>query len=314
MSPRDDLPLRSKVAEKGPVRAWLEVEPREPRLSDLPTLRIVIEAEPGVVVERPRFGELVADCRVREFREPVPTRVDGRERTIQEYVLEPLSSGPQLVLPFPIAFLDRRAAGDGARHTLDTEPLTIEIAALADGSVPSLAALPAPDAPIALAAPAVLWWPWAAAGVALALLVVAWRRRARRARQAPAPTALEVALRELEALLARDPDGGRDVKRFFVELTGVVRRHVERTTGVRAPEQTTEEFLRAIAGHPAFDAASSARLRAFLEAADLIKFGGQQPSSAAIAASVARAREFVHEFAARAVPPAAPTVLAGAAA
>jgi len=34
-----------------------------------------------------------------------------------------------------------------------------------------------------------------------------------------------------------------DVKVYFVELTAIVRRYIERTTGIRAPEQTTEEFL-----------------------------------------------------------------------
>ena len=31
-----------------------------------------------------------------------------------------------------------------------------------------------------------------------------------------------------------------DVKRFYVELTAIVRRYIERTTGIRAPEQTTK--------------------------------------------------------------------------
>lgn len=302
MSPhRDDpAPLRSKEAVSGPVRAWLELEPAAPRLSDLPVLRIVVDAEPGIVVERPRFGELLADCRIRDFREPRPTVVDGRERTVQEYVLEPLSSGPQLVLPFPIAFLDRRLGADGERHRIETEPLAFEVAALAGDAVPSLAALPGPDAPLPYAEPPLPWWPFAAAALALACGVAAWLRRRRRPDRVVPPSPLELSLRELEALLARDPDGRGDVKRFFVELTGVVRRHVERTTGVHAPEQTTDEFLRAIAGHPAFDRQSATRLRAFLEAADLVKFGGQQPAPEAIAASVARAREFLHEFSAAA--------------
>jgi hypothetical protein len=62
---------------------------------------------------------------------------------------------------------------------------------------------------------------------------------------------------------------------------------------VRAPEQTTREFLRAIQGHPSFDETRRERLRAFLESADLVKFAGHEPETAAIEASVARAREFL---------------------
>ncbi|MSR46352.1 MAG: hypothetical protein EXS13_04705 [Planctomycetes bacterium] len=293
---RRDEPLRSKVAENGPVRAWLELEPAAPRLSDLPVLRIVVDAAPGVVIERPRFGELVADFRIRDFREPRPQTIDGRERTIQEYVLEPQSSGTQIVLPFPIGFLDRRQDGDGQRHVVETESLTIEVASLAGDATPSLTALAPAERPVAIEAPTLLWWPFAAGGLSLALFVTAWLRRQRLAAAAVPPTPLELAERELALLLARDPDGQGDVKLFFVELTAIVRRHVERTTSVHAPEQTTEEFLRAIQGHPAFDAASGTRLRAFLEAADLVKFGGQRPHVEAISASVARAREFLHEL------------------
>ena len=302
-----DAPLRSKVAEKGPVRAWLELEPAAPRLSDEPWLRIVIEAQPGVVVERPRFGELVADFRIRDFREPLPQTVDGRERTVQEYRLEPLASGTQVVLPFPIAFDDRRSDGDGQRHVLETEALTIEVTSFAEGETPSLAALEPAERPVALPGPPLPWWPVAAGGGALALLLALWLRRRGRKPAPPPPTPLELAEQELAALLARDPDGSKDVKRFYVELTAIVRRLIERTTGVRAPEQTTPEFLRAIAGHPAFDAASGARLRAFLEAADLVKFGGQQPAPETVAASLARARDFLRELSLRPAPIGAPS-------
>jgi hypothetical protein len=33
-------------------------------------------------------------------------------------------------------------------------------------------------------------------------------------------------------------------KEFYLRLTGIVRQYIEGTTGIRAPEQTTEEFLR----------------------------------------------------------------------
>ncbi len=67
------------------------------------------------------------------------------------------------------------------------------------------------------------------------------------------------------------------VKEFYLRLTGIVRQYVEDTTGIRAPEQTTEEFLRDMRSRAVFPPERSARLAEFLEAADLVKYAGQQP-------------------------------------
>ena len=45
-------------------------------------------------------------------------------------------------------------------------------------------------------------------------------------------------------LLAENLPAQGLVKEFYLRLTGIVRQYVEDTTGIRAPEQTTEEFLR----------------------------------------------------------------------
>ena len=84
-----------------------------------------------------------------------------------------------------------------------------------------------------------------------------------------------------------------DVKQFYVELTGIVRRYVERTTRVHAPEQTTEEFLREIRDQNLFAVEKQTQFKVFLEAADLIKFAAQVPGTDEIEASFNTAKAFV---------------------
>ena len=84
-----------------------------------------------------------------------------------------------------------------------------------------------------------------------------------------------------------------DVKLFYVELTAIVRRYIERTTGVHAPEQTTQEFLQEISRRKDFPAEQSRRLRSFLEAADLVKFAAYQPRDEDVEESFRRASAFV---------------------
>ena len=121
-----------------------------------------------------------------------------------------------------------------------------------------------------------------------------WRRhRLRRNAIAERPlTPAERAYLELQRIVD-DGLAQRDVKLFYVELTGVVRRFIEWTTHVRAPEQTTEEFLREISSHETFAPDENRRLKHFLESADLVKFAAHQPRDEDIDTSLARAKVFI---------------------
>lgn len=77
---------------------------------------------------------------------------------------------------------------------------------------------------------------------------------------------IERAWVELDRLLKKGLPGRGRYKDFYVELTMVVRRYIQRKYGIKAPHMTTEEFLRA--------AKPSDELKRFLESADMVKFAG----------------------------------------
>ncbi len=130
--------------------------------------------------------------------------------------------------------------------------------------------------------------------VALVLALVGWGilrlvRRIRLARLAPR----ERALRELDELLRRNLHGRGRYKRFYIELTHVVRRYIERCHAIRAPELTTGEFLLEAGRHPSFPPATLERLHEFLEAADRIKFAGVEATPEQADVSIRTAREYL---------------------
>ena len=92
-------------------------------------------------------------------------------------------------------------------------------------------------------------------------------RRVKEHRMSP----IERAWVELDRLLKKGLPGRGRYKDFYVELTMVVRRYVQRKYGVKAPHLTTEEFLREFK-----DERRETRdeLRKFLESADMVKFAG----------------------------------------
>lgn len=96
---------------------------------------------------------------------------------------------------------------------------------------------------------------------------------------------IERAYVELDRLLKKDFVKKGLFKDFYVELTLVVRRYIQRKFGIKAPHMTTEEFLRA--------AKPSEELREFLESADLIKFAGVKASEETAAEATEKARSYL---------------------
>ncbi len=111
-------------------------------------------------------------------------------------------------------------------------------------------------------------------------------------------SAKERALRELAVLMRQDLIGQHKVKEFYFELTMIVRRYIERQHGVRAPEQTTEEFLDAVSKDSRFSSEIIDRLRAFLQAADLVKYAAYTPDDDAIGTATRTATDYIERDAA----------------
>ena len=276
------------------VRVW----PREPRLSDLVEMDVTVEAQPEVEIKPPAFGQAVGDFLIRDYSERPPAAGSGNVRRFH-YQLEPAHAGKHLIRSVSIEFVDRRANSEAKAQPvlIETEPLEVKVTSEFGGAAPSLANLEPMVAPQSV--PRVSGMAWAigavVAGVlAIAAAVVVMRRRKRRPIEVPPGGGPEEIAREaLAALLAENLPGAGLYKEFYLRLTGIVRQYVEDTTGIRAPEQTTEEFLRDMRSRQAFPPERGMRLAEFLEAADLIKYAGQQPGEGQTEEAIARAQEFV---------------------
>jgi hypothetical protein len=278
------------------VRLTVELDPPQPRLSDEARLAVTIDAAEGVKVRRPPFGEAVGSFSVLDFSEPVPEIRDGRQIIRQIYKLEPMSAGEVTIAPIPVTFEDARPDGDGKEHTIESEPITVTVTSMVADEVPGLDSIAPVEGPLPL--PAEPGWPWPLAVAGLVVVgALAWlalrRRRARRVEEGPRLSPGELAYLELQRLLEDDPIGRGEIQTFYVELTLIVRRYIERTRGIRAPEQTTGEFLREMQSSDAFTPEERERLKAFLESADMVKFAAVRPTPEEIEASFERAKEFV---------------------
>ena len=104
---------------------------------------------------------------------------------------------------------------------------------------------------------------------------------------------IERALYELDVLLKKGLPGRGFYKDFYVELTMVVRRYIERRHDVRAPNLTTQEFLEAAKSNAAFSSEAIAELKHFLESADMVKFAGVEATPEMADAATGKARTYL---------------------
>ncbi len=286
-----------RTAENGPVKLSVRVSPREPRLSDQLQMDVVVKSPPGVEIKPPAFGQAVGDFLVRDYSERAPEKGTKGQRRFH-YELEPTHAGKHLIRSVAIEFVDKRPGSERKGHAalVESDPLEVNVTSELGNAVPSLANLQPMAPPQAVSNTMTLVWVAAVATIAL-LAIVGYIVRRRRKRPQAEPRRLtpeEVAHAALAALLAEDLPAQGLIKEFYVRLTGIVRRYVEDTTGIRAPEQTTEEFLRDIRSRAVFAPDRSVRLADFLESADLVKYAGQTPERGQIDQAIARAQEFVN--------------------
>ncbi len=320
----------TKVTTNGPVKATVQVWPVKPVLSDPIYVRLTVDAEPGVEVALPfqtrQLGEeSLGRFRVSDFAHE-ETRTDkGHRVKVHTYTLRASSSGRNRIPPFRLEMKDRRAgagagsaagsgsgsaagagsaAGSGSgsaanEHVAEvlTEEIPLEVAPI---PVEKITAKMAPErGPLVVDPGARAWWWWAAlVGVAAAWLAIAvalwkrWRLRQAVARRRSAYDEAVAELRVLEAAGAPDVD---TADAWFVRLSAIVRRYLEKRYEIRAPELTTEEFLQVALRGASLTAEHRSLLATFLECCDRVKFAAYRPEEKESLEMLAAARTFIED-------------------
>ncbi len=268
--------------------------PVELSLSGQAKLKVTVTRGSQYDVKAPSNKVLAEKFLVRDSRTELP-RIDGDNVIVTHvYTIEPKQAGTVTVDPLPFEFTNTRDAGATPR-VVSTKPLDIEVTTLVGpDDRRSLSDLEDADAPLELPPDPMQYVVWAVAGfgilAAVLLAVLLKSRKSKPVERQLTPT--EIAHRDL-AELRSSGIAERDSKEFYVQLTGIVRRYVEGTTKVRAPEQTTDEFLREIEQRQLFSSDDQSKFREFLESADLVKYAAHTPTTDDIANSLTRAEAFV---------------------
>ncbi len=114
--------------------------------------------------------------------------------------------------------------------------------------------------------------------VLISVAVIWWM--ARRPKVVPPPVPPHIIVkREIEKLLQSESWQRPDVDASAVALSLILRRYIESRFEIRAPEQTTEEFLELVENQSPWSAQEQTGLKQFFAVTDQIKFAGSRPGS-----------------------------------
>ena len=286
-------------AERGPVQVDLVVAPAEPVIGDVILLSLEVQAEAGVEVLMPEFGEALGRFEIVDFAPSQEEDESGGRIARQMYRLQPAHSGTQTIPPLRIEFVDRREGrspapeGEDAYEIL-TEQISLEVAPiLAEGAPLELRPAQPDLGPRRISSKQRWVWAVVLALVLAAVAPFAWRgfiaARERRRRQ----SAYDVARSELDGLLQAGRPTEKTMDAFYVKLSLIVRSYLEDRFALRSPELTTQEFLTEMGRSPDLARSHQKLLQKFLEQADLVKFAGYRPDAEVVSESIAAAEQFL---------------------
>ena len=267
------------------VQLTLTADRQTMGVADRLRLRLSVEAPVDTHITLPKVTDRLGAFTVLQHRSTGPTPVTSQtQQWQQEYRLEAEHAGELTIPSLTVVVQPATTAGDSALQHLATDPMRITVTSI----VPDAADVTAPKdiaPPVGLRPRGLPAWVWMSlaglAGLGLLGGGLWWygHRRARASAPLPPRPAHLVALEALRRLQRQDLIAQQRVEEFYVRVSDIVRRYIEWRFGLRAPEQTTEEFLLAGLATGGLIATHRHLLEAFLAHCDLVKFARHQPTA-----------------------------------
>lgn len=280
-------PAIAKTYEAAGGRLELTLDRSSLTTAENALLTLAVESDEGVAVAFPDSGDGFGGFAVERDEQLSERLLDGgRVERVREYVLQPFLPGEYELPPLTVTL--------NGSDAISSEALTITVeSVLQDSETADLLDIAEP-----LDVPAPWWW-WALGALLVLVALVAglwwWKHRKQKLSAPRVVPPHEIALAALDALLSEGLLAGGAVEPFYLRLSDIVRHYIEDQFSLRAPEQTTEEFLAAMSHGPHIRRDHQALLRDFLQRADMVKFAKFVPAAEETGGAVEAARQFIEQ-------------------
>lgn len=277
---KEDTGIHEK-AERGVVTVSLDTDKKEITIAERLNLTISVMIDENYDYKLPAFGDKLEQFGIVEYHTTKPELIEGnRIKVSRSYVLEPFLSGEYIIPPMTVEFWEKGVEGKDT-HSIETPEVTISVKSLLPEDLKELN-IHEIKPPVPLPSSYAIWH-WSGIGAAVVLIgifgVIAFIRRKDRKKEVieqdiPAHV---LAYGELQMLVEENLVDKGEIKLFYQRVSGIVRRYIENRFGLRAPEQTTEEFLSGLETAKNFPDKYKPLLKTFLKHCDLVKFAEHLP-------------------------------------
>ncbi|MDA7916517.1 DUF4381 family protein [Verrucomicrobia bacterium] len=298
-------PAIERVTERGPVKVTVQVDKETLTIADRIELTLLVERDEGYEVRLPRFGEKLEQFGIVDFMDIQDSlNEDGRVVSGRRYELEPFLSGDYVVPPMEIEFW--KLDDTDKKHQLETEAIELKVNSVLEGD-DVRTEIHDIMGPMELAPPPSKFKWWYVLIVVLILGAVVWaimaRRKTDETRVVIRRPAHEIAFERLTQLGEAGHAQKGEFKIFFQLISDILRHYIEDRYGLRATDQTTEEFLFAIRDASYLATGQKETLKEFMNLSDLVKFAEHTPTDEDIQSAFDRCRDLINATQQKVTPP-----------
>lgn len=268
------------IAQSGSISLEARVDKKKIKIGDLIQFSIVITRDENVNVKMPELGASLGAFEIRDYKDPDEEKVNDKIIQKREYTISTYDIGEYEIPPVKVVYT---VGTDSTLHELSTEKITIAVESVKPSEAGDIRGLKDPlEIPrdwwqvirIALAGLAVL--------LILILIYVYYRRRKDGKsliprKEKPKRPPHEIALEELENLIAQNLIGQGEVKRFYIILSEIIRRYIGDRYYIIAIEMTTGQLIE-VMNHADIDKDTIDEVENFLLRCDMVKFAKYIPA------------------------------------
>lgn len=283
--------------EKPLIEVRSDVDTAQITIGDRITYSLTIDHIKGMRIEQPGPGVNLGQFEIKDYHIADPEEYGDRVRLRYTYVISVFDTGKFTIPPFPVAYFPQDTAK--TYKIIEASPIDIYVRSVISDEKRELKDIKAP-----------LWIPFSYTMIIIIALIVIlilgggylgyriYRQRKEKGylfKPPPPPRpAHEIALQELELLLAKDYLNNGHFKQFYIEISEIIRRYIEGRYFVPALEETSREIIQELEKQE-MEVHQKGGLADFLELSDLVKFAKYIPGSDENEKTSDWARNFIEE-------------------
>ncbi|MCG8569179.1 MAG: hypothetical protein MJB14_03490 [Spirochaetes bacterium] len=291
-----DPPLINNY-QAGPINLNLIVSKQKITIAEKLQLTLKAQINKDYEVEFPELIEELNEFQIRDFHYNSPKMKDKDHIEVSmEYDLEPYLSGEYTIPPLPVYFW-KTEEGKEKKHQIETDEVIITVTSLLEEDYQTLMIK---DIEGPLAPKSRLWIILLVIFFALLIIgaiitgLIFYFKKKEKKEITSYISAYQLAIDRLEKLVKKNLVENQQVKEFYYELSNILRKYIEERFHLKAPEQTTEEFLENLKKNTTtFGEEEKSTLITFLNHSDPVKYAKHQPADDEIQTSFNHCKNFI---------------------